>query len=599
MSLRIEDYALIGDLHTAALVGNNGSIDWMCIPRFDSPACFAALLGDENNGYWSLHPVDPVRKTHRRYRDNSLVLETSFETDEGAVTLIDFMPTGIDDDPVDVVRIVRGDRGRVPMRMEACFRFDYGTVVPWVTRCDGGLRAIAGPDRLRLRAPIDMHGEDMKSCAAFVVEAGDEVPFVLTWSPSHGPERIPGDPHDLMVATEQWWERWARSCTKASGPWHEAVMRSLITLKALTYAPTGGIVAAPTTSLPEEIGGVRNWDYRFCWVRDATFTLYAFLIGGYLEEAKAWREWLLRAVAGEPSKLQILYGLGGERRLPEMELPWLRGYADSQPVRVGNAAHSQRQLDTYGELMDVLHVVRREGIEASADVWAIQRGLLDFLESNWMLPDSGLWEVRGDPRHFTHSNMMCWVAFDRAVKAVERFGEEGPVDRWRRIRDTIHADVCRHGWDADRKTFVQYYGGDTLDAALLMMPLVGFLPVSDERVVGTVAAIERELMVDGVVLRYGPEQTGVDGIRGGEGAFLACSFWLADNWAMMGRREQATELFEKLLAVRNDVGLLAEEYDPEEKRLLGNFPQAFSHVALINTAYNLSPERHPSGERGV
>jgi GH15 family glucan-1,4-alpha-glucosidase len=591
---RIEDYALIGDCETAALVARDGSIDWMCVPRFDSPACFAALLGTPENGRWLLAPSGGVREVRRRYRTGTLVLETDYDTGDGAVTIVDCMP--IRDARVDVVRVVMGRRGRVPIRTELIIRFDYGSTVPFVRRLDGGLAAIAGPDALVLRTPVEVRGEDFKSVAEFAVSEGECTPFVLTWYPSHTSQPPAIDAERALADTERWWCEWTGNCTWKGG-WHDAVLRSLITLKALTHAPTGGMVAAATTSLPEQIGGVRNWDYRYCWLRDATFTLYALLISGYHDEARAWRDWLLRAVAGRPSDLQILYGVAGERRLTEVQVDWLLGYEGARPVRVGNAASQQLQLDVYGEVMDTMHVARRSGVEPDEAAWNLERALLDFMESAWDRPDNGIWEVRGPRRHFTHSRVMAWVAMDRAVKAVERFGLDGPVDRWRRVRAAIHEQVCREGFDPERGAFVQFYGSEALDASLLMIPLVGFLPATDARVRGTVEAIERELMVDGLVVRYSSSPE-VEGLPPGEGVFLPCSFWLADNLAMLGRTTAARALFERLLALCNDVGLLSEEYDPRTNRLLGNFPQAFTHVALVNTARNLSGWGGPAEHRG-
>ncbi len=586
MPAPIEDYALIGDTHTAGLVSREGSIDWLCLPRFDSPACFAALLGDEGNGRWLLAPAGPVREVRRRYQGDTLVLETEHRTDDGVVRVVDCMPPR-QQDP-DVARVVEGVRGRVPMRMELIIRFDYGSIVPWVRQMEGALHAIAGPDSVWLRTPVPVHGENLTTVAEFTIAEGERVPFMLTWHASHqrAPRRI--DPVQAVDDSEAWWGEWA-SRIAYEGGWQDAVIRSLLTLKALTYAPTGGIVAAPTTSLPEALGGVRNWDYRYCWLRDSTFTLYALMLAGLADEAKAWREWLLRAVAGQPKQMQILYGVAGERRISEQELPWLAGYQGARPVRVGNAAVDQFQLDVYGEVMDTLHLGRQIGLESDDAAWDLQRALLEFLEDHWRDPDEGIWEIRGPRRQFTHSKVMAWVALDRAVKAVELAGLEGPVERWRALRREIHEEVCRDGFDAERDTFVQYYGGRQLDASLLMIPLVGFLPASDPRVKATVAAIQRELMVDGLVHRYPPEGSEkVDGLPPGEGTFLACTFWLADNLAMMGRRDEAAAIFERLLALRNDVGLLAEQYDPHDGRQLGNFPQAFSHVALVNTARNLS-----------
>jgi GH15 family glucan-1,4-alpha-glucosidase len=595
MAPAIEDYALIGDTHTAALVSRAGSIDWLCVPRFDAPACFAALLGDERQGRWLLAPKGEVREVRRQYRGDSLVLETEFHTADGVVRLIDCMPPR-QVDP-DVARVVEGVRGRVPMRMELVIRFDYGSIVPWVRRVGGALDAIGGPDSLWLRTPIEVRGENLTTVADFEVDEGQRVPFLLTWRESHRPAARLLDAVRAVDDTEAWWNEWSRRLTYEGG-WKDAVIRSLLTLKALTYAPTGGIVAAATTSLPEQLGGVRNWDYRYCWLRDATFTLYALMLAGLVDEAKAWREWLLRAVAGQPAQTQILYGLAGERRIAEQELDWLPGYQDARPVRVGNAAVGQFQLDVYGEVMDTLHLGRRAGIPAESAAWSLQRALLDFLESNWRQRDNGLWEIRGRRRHFTHSKVMAWVAMDRAVKSVELHGLEGPVDRWRALRRELHQEITRRGYNDEIGSFVQYYGSKRLDASLLIIPLVGFLPATDPRMQGTVAAIQRELMVDGFVLRYHPDGAQqVDGLPPGEGAFLACSFWLADNLAMMGRRKEAEEVFERLLQLRNDVGLLAEEYDPADRRQLGNFPQAFSHVALVNTAHNLSGTGSPAWAR--
>ena len=596
MALPLEAYALIGDQETAALVGLDGSIDWLCVPRFDSGACFAALLGTRDHGRWRIAPQGEVRRTRRAYRDATLVLETEFETDEGTVRLTDCM-TPRRRLP-DVVRLVEGVRGRVTMEMDLVIRFDYGSIVPWVRRVsDGVLSAVAGPDALCLHTPVTHEGRDFSTVATFSVGAGERVPFSLAWHPSTDPAPPAPEVPAAIAEAERYWREWCGRC-KYDGEWPDAVRRSLLTLKALEYEPTGGIVAAPTTSLPEQLGGVRNWDYRFCWLRDATFCLYALMISGYIAEARAWRDWLLRTVAGRPSDLQALYGVAGERRLPEYELGWLPGYESSRPVRVGNAACRQYQLDVYGELMDTAHIARRCGLEEDPSSWRLQRALMDFLESGWKEPDEGIWEVRGPRRHFTHSKVMAWVAFDRAVKAVERFGREGPVERWRRLRDEVHAEVCARAYDATRNTFVQYYGGSQLDASLLMLPLVGFLRADDPRVRGTVAAIERELVVDGFVLRYHPEASAhVDGLPPGEGTFLPCTFWLADNLALLGRRQEARAIFERLLSLRNDVGLLAEQYDPADRRLVGNFPQAFTHVALINTARNLSRGGGPAEDR--
>ncbi len=593
MPARIEDYALIGDLHTAALVSRDGSLDWLCLPRFDSGACFAALLGTPENGRWLLTPRGEVRSIRRRYRDHTLILETDFETAEGAVTLIDFMP--VRDREPNLIRIVEGKRGTVPMHMELIIRFDYGSIVPWVQRLDGGISAIAGPDRLLFHTPVHLRGADLTTVADFTVSAGERVPFTLTWHPSY--EATPPVPHakSLLDDTERRWHRWSDRCAY-DGPWHDVVQRSLITLKALTYAPTGGIVAAATTSLPEQLGGVRNWDYRFCWLRDATFTLYALLNAGYHDEARAWRAWLLRAVAGNPDATNIMYGLAGERRLTELTLDWLPGYEGAKPVRIGNAAHGQYQLDVYGEVLDVLYQARSFGLESLEESWNLERALLKFLETGWQKPDEGIWEVRGPRRHFTHSKVMAWVAFDRGIKSVERFGLEAPVERWRQTRDAIHAEVCEKGFDAGRNTFVQYYGSTDLDASVLMIPLVGFLPATDPRMQGTVAAIQRGLMQDGFVMRYVPRQS-VDGLPPGEGVFLPCTFWLADNLTLQGKHEEARAIFERLLSLCNDLGLLSEEYDPKAQRLVGNFPQAFSHVGLVNTAMNLAHAHKPCEQR--
>ena len=596
-SIPIEDYALIGNTHTAALVGRHGSIDWLCMPRFDSGACFAALLGTPDNGRWLLAPAAEAKTVRRKYRGDTLVLETEFELAGGErVALIDFMPICEHDGRIDLIRIVEGRSGVVPMRMEAVFRFDYGRIVPWVRRREYGLSAVAGPDALQLRTPVPMRGENLKTVASFRVTEGERIPFTLTWYPSHLPESGTRHPLKSLHDTEEYWRQWSARCHDG-GQWRPQVIRSLITLKALTYSPTGGIVAAPTTSLPEWIGSVRNWDYRYCWLRDATFTLYALLSSGYSDEATAWCAWLLRAIAGQPAQTQIMYGIAGERRLTEFEAPWLPGYENSRPVRIGNAAHDQFQLDVYGEILDVFHTAQRYGFNLGDDAWRVARVLMNFVEQHWRDPDEGIWEVRGPRRHFTHSKVMAWVAADRAVKAVERYGHEGPVDQWRALRDTIHADVCRNAFSIDLNAFVQYYGANTLDASVLMMPLVGFLPAHDPRIVGTVEAVQRDLMDEGLVRRYSTDNPGVDGLPPGEGAFLPCTFWLADNLAMMGRYDEARAIFERLLGLCNDVGLLSEEYDPRAKRQLGNFPQAFTHVFLINTAHNLSHAQGPAHER--
>ncbi|WP_214410848.1 glycoside hydrolase family 15 protein [Sphaerisporangium fuscum] len=588
--MRIEDYAMIGDMQSAALVGRDGSIDWLCLPRFDSPACFAALLGEERNGHWWIGPAGPGRQlsTRRRYREGTLILETEWDTESGTVRVTDFMPPR-QANP-DLVRIVECVAGSVEMATEIRIRFDYGRIVPWVRRSNGLLQAVGGPDSVWVHSPVPLQGGDYAHKATFRLSAGDRMPFVFTWHPSHSsvPEQI--DPIVELAETEAIWKRWSARCEpRTEQQWEEPVLRSLITLKALTYAPTGGIVAAPTTSLPEDLGGERNWDYRYCWLRDATMTLDALICAGYVEEARDWREWLLRAIAGRPQDLQIMYGVAGERRLPEMEVPWLDGYEDSRPVRIGNGAVEQLQLDVYGEVLNCLFVSRASGLMASQRTWSIQRSLMDFLESHWDEPDEGLWEIRGPRRHFVHSKVMAWVAADRAIKQVEMFGQSGPLDRWRVLRDRIHAEVLEKGYDPARNTFTQSYDSHELDASLLLIPQTGFLPPDDPRVIGTIDAVERELMSDGFLLRYPlAERSTVDGLSGGEGAFLACSFWLAEARAMAGRRREAVELFERLLALRNDVGLLAEEYDPRYGRQVGNFPQAFSHVPLIHTAHTLS-----------
>jgi GH15 family glucan-1,4-alpha-glucosidase len=583
---KIEDYALLSDLQTAALVSCEGSIDWACFPRFDSGACFAALLGGPENGRWLLAPTIRPRRTERRYRHDTLILETTFETDEGAVRVIDFMPPR--GEAPDIVRIVEGLDGHVAMRSELVIRYDFGSVLPWVYRVDHTRLAIAGPDALCFRTPVEVRGVDMKTVSDFTVAEGDRVPFVLTWYPSHmkPPRKI--DAEHALRQTEDFWHDWAGACDH-SGDYHEEVHQSLLVLKALTYAPTGGIVAAPTTSLPERIGGDRNWDYRFCWLRDATLTLLAMLNAGYSHEAEAWRAWLLRAVAGDPADLQIMYGIAGERRLDERVVDWLSGYESSKPVRTGNAASEQLQLDVYGDVVEALFQTRLHGAKPDDHAWALTRKLFEWLEEGWRQKDSGIWEVRGRKRHFTHSKVMSWVAFDRGVRFCEELGRKGPVERWRAIRDEIHAEVLKRAWNKEKRAFAQSYGSDDLDASALLMPLTGFLPATDERVVSTVEAIRRELMVDGLLLRYRPKDDGgVDGLKGGEGVFLPCSFWLAEVLVLQGRRAEATELFERLLSLRNDVGLLSEEYDPVEKRLLGNFPQAFTHLALVNTAYVFS-----------
>lgn len=599
MSKPIEDYGFIGNMLSAALVAKDGSMDWLCLPRFDADACFAALLGGAEHGRWLLTPAQEIRAIKRRYAPGTAVLETTFETDEGKATLIDFMPFSDDEQYVDVIRMVRGDEGRVEMRMQIILRLGYGRVVPWVRRQGYGLSAVAGPDALQLHTPVDLRSQDFTTCAAFSVGANAVIPFTLAYHPSHKPARPPADCRQRLQDTLKHWQDWLShsELERFDNPeWREAVERSLITLKALTFQPTGAIAAAPSCSLPERLGGVRNWDYRYCWIRDATLALYALLNSGYRKEAQAWREWLLRAAAGTPQQLQIMYGLAGERRLTEFELPWLPGYERSSPVRVGNAASAQRQLDVPGELMDTLHAGRKSELEHSDDAWRFQKSMLAQLEQDWDKPDEGLWEMRSGKRHFTHSRVMCWVAFDRGIKAVENHGMSGPVERWREVRATIHADVCRRGWSDTKNSFVQYYGGTALDAALLLMAEVGFLRPDDPRFVGTVAAIERELLQDGLVRRYRTDHTS-DGLPGGEGAFLACSYWLADAYVLMNRHNDAIALFEHLLDIRNDLGLLAEQYDPEQRRQLGNFPQAFSHIALINTANNLASVYGPAKQR--
>ncbi len=595
MAGRIEDYALIGNCESAALVGRDGSIDWLAMPRFDSGACFAALLGEPRHGRWQIAPVDGSASTARRYRDNTLILETDFETGDGQVRIIDLMAG--EDGEAHVVRLVRGLKGRVAMRCELVVRFDYGSIVPWVSRLpDGRVELIAGPDRLTLDTLVSLRGENMRTVGELTVEAGQETGFVLSWNPSYRSAPPPRQAAALLQQVDTFWSNWAASFRQGDGPWSAVMLRSLITLKALAHRETGGIVAAATTSLPEQIGGPRNWDYRFCWLRDATLTLYALMESGFLEEARAWREWLLRAVAGSPEDLQIMYGICGERRLTEYEVPWLPGYQGSAPVRIGNQAAEQLQLDVYGEVLDALYVARRSGLSADSASWAVETALVEHLEAIWQQPDDGIWEVRGGRKHFTHSKVMAWVAFDRAVRSIEEFGLEGPLERWRGVRDQIHRDVCESGFDTARNCFVQYYGSGSLDASLLLIAIVGFLPPDDPRVMGTVAAIERGLVRDGLVLRY-DTAAGADGLPPGEGAFLACSFWLADNYILQGRLEEARSLFQRLLALCNDVGLLAEEYDPRARRQLGNFPQAFSHLALLNTAHNLTSACGPARQR--
>jgi GH15 family glucan-1,4-alpha-glucosidase len=604
MSSPIEDYALIGDLHTGALVGRDGSIDWLCLPNFDSPACFAALLDTPRAGRWLLAPTSSLaaapmaapgataisvdKSTRRQYHSDTLVLETEWQTPTGRVKVIDFMPPRTA--AVDIVRIIEGMSGSVEMHMELVLRFDYGRIVPWVRQRSGGIEAIAGPDAVWLRTPVELRGAEKTTVSTFTVQAGDRVPFVLTWAPSH--RGAPGrtDANDLLVHAIEHWQQWSSRC-KLPRPWHQAIKRSLLTLKALTFQPTGGIVAALTTSLPEQIGGPRNWDYRYCWLRDATYTLQAMLAAGYVEEAKAWRDWLLRAVAGDPSQLQIMYGLDGTRRLTEYEVPWLAGYERSSPVRIGNAAADQLQLDVWGEVLDGLSLARQAGLSHRSEAWDLQVALLDHLEGAWQEPDNGLWEMRGPRRHFVHSKVMAWVAFDRMVNAVRDSGLHGDVDRWEATRDQIHAEVLAKGFNDDKLSFVQSYDTDELDASLLMIPRVGFLSGTDSRVLGTIDAIQREITQDGFVMRYRPGRSN-DGLPGGEGIFLACSFWLVDALHAAGREVEAVELFERLLELRNDVGLLSEEWDPVAKRQLGNTPQAFSHFPLVVSGLQLQTRRH-------
>ena len=590
----IEDYGLIGDFETAALVCKTGSIDWLCWPRFDSGACFAALLGDTNNGRWLIAPAQGNPRTTRRYRPDTLILETSFVTADGEAILIDFMP--LRERASHLVRLVVGKRGTVSMTTELIIRFDYGASVPWVKRTEAGdVLAISGPDMLVLRTPVELRGEGLTTVGDFTVAAGQTITFVLTYASSHLPVPEPIDAQDALRQTQSFWEDWA-SIHQSTGAYADAVRRSLITLKALTYEPTGGIAAAPTTSLPEQIGGPRNWDYRFCWLRDATLTLLAFMNGGYYDEARSWRDWLLRAAAGSPSQIQIMYGLAGEKRLAEWEIPWLSGYEGAKPVRIGNAASGQLQIDVFGEVMDAFHQARLGGLQLLAEGWDFQRAVLAHLEKIWASPDEGIWEVRGGRQHITYSKVMAWVAFDRAIKDAEAFGLEAPVDRWRKLRADIHAEVCEKAFNPRVGAFVQAYGSEHLDASALLIPVVGFLPPEDARVRCTVEAIERRLVRNGFVLLYDTAVT-EDGLPPGEGAFLACSFWLADAYVLLGRDEDARRLFERLLSLRNDLGLLSEEYDPAAKRLLGNFPQAFSHIALVNTAHNLERAEKPCEQR--
>jgi GH15 family glucan-1,4-alpha-glucosidase len=590
----IEDYAMIGDLGTAALVSRGGSIDWLCWPRFDSDACMAALLGTSEHGRWQIAPKEKGARITRRYRPDTLILETRFETDEGAATLIDFMPPRSGNS--HIIRILKGERGSLTFRTDLVVRYGYGAIVPWVTRIDPQtLRIVAGPDMMVLRTQVKMRGENLKTVGEVTIEAGNEVPFVLSYGASHRPLPEECDVQECLAATEAFWRDWAKR-NKIDGPHKEAVTRSLITLKALTYAPTGGMVAAPTTSLPECVGGERNWDYRFCWLRDATLTLLALMNAGYYDEAHKWRDWLLRAAAGTPQQIQIMYGLRGERRLTEWEVPWLPGYANSKPVRIGNAAHNQRQIDVFGEVMDALHQARAGGLGTNEAGWDLQQEILKHVERVWPRRDEGIWEVRSGREHFTYSKAMAWVAFDRAIKSAEMYKLPGPLAHWRRVRDEIHSDVCTRGFDPEMNSFVRAYGSKELDASLLLLPAIGFLPPDDPRIVGTVAAIERDLVTDGLVRRY-DTAISEDGLKGGEGMFIACSFWLADAYLMLGRRKDAEALFDKLLALRNDVGLLSEEYAPASQRLVGNFPQAFSHLALVNCASNLAHGEKPAEQR--
>ncbi|MFF2228546.1 glycoside hydrolase family 15 protein [Streptomyces globisporus] len=593
MAGRIEDYALIGDMQTAALVCRDGTADWLCLPRFDSHAVFAGLLGTEEHGFWRLGPAraegtEPAFADRRRYRGDSLILESEWDTPRGTVRVTDFMPPR--DGAPQLIRIVEGVSGRVPMRSELRMRFSYGRVTPWVHKVDNRTVAVAGPDSVWLDTEAETYGQNLTTYSDFTVGPGDRVAFTISWQPSHHePPALP-EPENSLEATESFWREWVEQCTY-HGPYREAVVRSLITLKALTYAPTGGIVAAPTTSLPEEIGGVRNWDYRYTWLRDAAITLSSLLRTGYREEARAWREWLLRAVAGDPENLQIMYGIAGERELGEAELDWLPGYENSTPVRVGNGAANQLQLDVYGEVTEALHLAHMTGLTRNDYAMGLQLKLIEYLEKHWEEPDEGIWEVRGPRRHFVHSKVMAWVAVDRTIKLVESGDVDGPLERWYELRDDIHRDVCERGYDKERNTFTQSYGSKELDASLLLIPQMGFLPPDDKRVIGTIEAIQRELSTeDGFILRYPTEgeDAGVDGLEGDEGAFLACSFWMADDLAMIGRVDEARQLFEKLLSLRNDLGLLAEEWDSNLQRQVGNFPQAFSHVPLIDTALRLT-----------
>ena len=581
---------MIGDMRTAALVAVDGTVDWMCAPRFDSPACFAALLGDQSHGHWRVAPAGSIGRVRRRYRDDTLVLETEFDTGSATVRLVDAMPVG-DDGPI-VLRLVEGVRGRAAMEMELVIRFEYGSTIPWVRRLDGVTSALAGPSALYLQSPVETEGRDLTTVAKFEIDAGQRVPFALTWRPSHAEPPEPLDVPAVIGKTERWWRDWASQCNV--GDARDEVIRSLITLKALTYAPTGGMVAAPTTSLPESPGGSRNWDYRYCWVRDATFTFYALLTAGFRDDAARWRDWLVRAVAGDPGHMPVLYRVDGERLLDETEISWLPGFEDSRPVRIGNAAQSQLQLDVFGELVDSMFLARRTGVHADQHGWDLQRNLLDYFETGWIQPDEGIWEMRGDRRHYTHSKVMAWVAFDRAIRTVEDFGLDGPVDRWREMRDQIHREVCERAWDPGRGAFVQSYGSKELDASLLRIPLVGFLQATDERVRATIRAITSELDDDGLLRRY---RTSSQHDDADEGAFLPCSFWLADALVLLGRHDEARAVHDRVARLANDVGLLPEEYDPNAERMLGNFPQALTHVSLVNSAVNLARGEGPAHHR--
>jgi GH15 family glucan-1,4-alpha-glucosidase len=597
MPLPIEDYAMIGDCETAALVGRDGSIDWLCWPRFDSDACFAALLGNEDHGRWLIGPADPraARAVSRRYRGESLILETRFESATGAVVVIDVMPPR--DSLSNLLRIVVGERGAMEMRMDLVIRFGYGARVPWVHRLpDRSLRAIAGADQLVLRTPVAIEGSDGHTVGRFTVSAGESVPFALSYGPSHLPPPDPRDPYAGLADAEAFWREWTSRCAAADRDERELLVRSLITLKGLIYGPTGGIVAAPTTSLPETLGGIRNWDYRFCWLRDATLTLLALMNAGYFDEAEAWRDWLLRAVAGAPDQAQIMYGVGGEHRLIEVTLDWLPGYEGARPVRIGNAAHGQLQLDVYGEVMDALYQAHRGGVPGSHEAWSLQIHLLAHLEKIWRLPDRGIWESRAEPRQFTLSKVMAWVAFDRGIKLAEEARLDGPIAHWRDVAAEIHAEICARAFDARLGSFMQSYGSTMLDGSLLLLPTTGFLPVDDPRITGTVRAIEQRLVVDGLVMRHDPAEVET-GLAHGEGAFLPCTFWLADAMILLGRHDEARQLFARLLELRNDVGLLAEQYEVRANRLVGNFPQAFSHVALVTTAHNLKRASKPAMQR--